>query len=121
MINYIGIINWTPNDYAVKRQNQLGTPYYYSFIELTANWVYDFGYFLSIIIALLYYNIVVLVRPKNGEISIENLLLIVLLVQIPLFSIFYSFLAGIVIPFIFWCFFKIYFIYRKEKLKFNMS
>lgn len=108
--SYLGIIEWNPSTYSLKRQSQLGSPYYFSFIGLTANLIYDFGYFVTFFFALFYYYLVNSIKPINGNISIDNLFLSVLLIQLPLFSIFYSFLAGLIIPLLFYFLFKIYLI-----------
>lgn len=85
-----------------------------TFNGLVADWVYDFGYTITIIIALLYNYSIMTLKPKNGRISIKKAFLIVLLIQIPLFSIFYDSLRGIIIPLL--LFIPIYFyLYSKKK------
>lgn len=71
--------------------------YSYSFNGFTAYSIYDYGVFGSIIFCILYYLLVVNLRPKNNTIELKDLFFIVLLVQIPLMAIFYSQVGGILI------------------------
>jgi len=75
---------------------------YYTFTGLTAYSVYDYGYFLTIVFSLFYYFSIVKMRPKKNSISLNNLFLMVLLIQIPLMSIFYSQVGGIIIALLFY-------------------
>ncbi len=84
------------------RQKLWPRHYSYSFNGFTAYSVYDYGIFGSIVFCLLYFMVVKRMRPKNHKIELQNLFLIVLLVQIPLMSIFYSQVGGLMIAFILW-------------------
>lgn len=76
--------------------------YSYSFNGFAAYSVYDYGIFGSVLFCIIYLVVVKRMRPKNSEIQLKNLFLIVLLVQIPLMSIFYSQFGGLFIAFILW-------------------
>lgn len=86
-------------DYSKGREKMMPDNYW-RFNGLVAESVYDFGYILTFILALLYHVVVVKLRPIRNSISLINAFLIILLIQIPLFSIFYSVLASIIIPLI---------------------
>ena len=100
--NMVSPIKWDYEKHLQKKISVLGSKYYYQFLGLAANWIYDFGYLFSIIIAMLYYKIVVYIKPSEGKVSINHLLLIVLVIQLPLLAIFYSTIGGIVLPLVMW-------------------
>lgn len=72
-----------------------------AFIGLVTGWIFDFGYIGTLIVALFYNYYVRKIKLKNKNISLTDSFILVLLIQIPLTSIFYSFLGGILIPIIF--------------------
>lgn len=76
--------------------------YSYSFNGFPAYSVYDYGIVGSIFLCFLYFVVVKRMRPKGHTILLKNLFLIVLLIQIPLMSIFYSQVGGLLISFILW-------------------
>ena len=76
--------------------------YSYSFNGFPAYSVYDYGVIGSIIFCLIYFVVVKRMRPKENGIKLKNLFSIVLLIQIPLMSIFYSQVGGLLISFILW-------------------
>lgn len=82
--------------------------YSYSFNGFPAYSVYDFGIVGSLLFGVLFYFIVNKLRPRKNVIRLKELFLIVLLVQIPLMSIFYSQMGGILIALIFWIPLNIY-------------
>lgn len=86
-------------DYAETRKKMMPDNYW-RFNGLVAELVYDFGYILTLILALLYYIVVKKFKPKKNSISLLNAFLIILLLQIPLLAIFYSSLASLIIPLI---------------------
>lgn len=112
LLGQYGLIDYKPEFYFLKRM-ELWPDHWYLFNGFAAYIIYDFGYFFSFIMCLCYFFIVRKIVPKNGVISIDKLFLIVLLIQIPLLSIFYSAIPGIFIPLIF---FLIYISYSRIKL-----
>jgi len=70
------------------------------FTGLSAYLVFDFGYIGTVLICGAYVFFLLKIRPRNGTATIGNLFHYVLLIQIPLFAIFYSFIAGILIPYL---------------------
>lgn len=84
-------------DYS-KTREKLMPDNYWTFNGLVAEWVYDFGYMLTLVIALFYFITVRKLKPVGNSISLKNAFLSILLLQIPLFTIFYSVLATLVIP-----------------------
>ncbi len=90
-------IKYSAKDYA-KLRKSLWPHHWDKFNGLVAYMIYDYGYTISILVSLIYYSIVRRLKPKKREISIINLFYLILLIQIPLLAIFYSFLGGIIIP-----------------------
>ena len=97
LLGRYSIINYDPSTYISLRQ-QLWPLHWYTFNGFVAYIVYDLGYILSIVFSLIYCLIILKLRPKNNQITILNLFLIVLLIQLPLLAIFYSSFGGIIIP-----------------------
>jgi len=93
----IRIFNFDTNNYYNLRKI-IWPNHYYTFNGLAAYLIYDFGYLLAIIFSLIYYLVVVKLRPQNKKISITNLFVLVLLVQLPHSAIFYSSFSAIVLP-----------------------
>ena len=100
LLGQYNIISYNTNTYFALRQ-QLWPLHWYTFNGFVAYIIYDLGYLLAIVFSLIYYLIILKLRPKNNQISVLNLFLIVLLIQLPLLAIFYSAFAGIVIPMLF--------------------
>ncbi|GAA3982706.1 hypothetical protein GCM10022246_38370 [Pedobacter ginsengiterrae] len=97
LLGQYGIISYDPAYYYSLRQ-QLWPLHWYSFNGFVAYSIYDMGYILTILFCSIYAFIVVRLKPKNNQMPLLNLFLIVLLVQIPILAIFYSAVGGIVIP-----------------------
>lgn len=76
--------------------------YSYSFNGFSAYTVYDYGIFGSVLFCLIYFVVVKGMKPKENAIELKDLFLIVLLIQIPIMSIFYSQVGGLLISFILW-------------------
>ncbi|MGX9984895.1 O-antigen polymerase [Soonwooa purpurea] len=80
----------------------------YSFLGFPAYAVYDYGILGSLLFCIGYYMIVVWLRPRRKVLSLKNSFFIVLLLQIPLMSIFYSEVGGSIFAFILliplWCY-----------------
>lgn len=84
------------------RQKLWPRHYSYSFNGFPAYAVYDYGIIGSVLFCLIYLFIVRKMRPLQNTIELKNLFLIVLLIQIPLMSIFYSQVGGLFIAFLLW-------------------
>ena len=97
LLGHYGIGDYTVAKHKLLRR-KLWPYHYYTFNGLVGYFVYDFGYFFALLISLIYYYIIRKLKPYNNSISIFNLLILVLLIQIPIFAIFYSALGGIVFP-----------------------
>lgn len=97
LLGQYGFISYDPSAYSALRQ-QLWPLHWYTFNGFVAYTVYDLGYVLAIVFSLIYYLIINRLKPKNNQISLLNLFLIVLLIQLPLLAIFYSAVGGIIIP-----------------------
>lgn len=97
-----------------KRQRLWPYHYSYSFTGYPAYSLYDYGIFGSVILGFIYYFFVWRMRPKRQTLSMRNLFWIVLLIQIPLISIFYSEVGGLIIALILALFIWIF-------LKFNLK
>lgn len=96
LLRQIGFFSDSERDYMALRQ-ELWPNHWYAFNGFVAYSLYDYGYILTIFFSLLYYYIVVRLKPKNSQISLLNLFLTVLLIQLPLLAIFYSAVGGIMI------------------------
>lgn len=68
-----------------------------SFIGVSGYTLYDQGPILGIFLYLLYGFFVRKQKPKNGKISIGSLMLVFILIQYPLYSIFYSVMDNILL------------------------
>ena len=94
LLRQLGLFNDSAKDYMALRQ-ELWPNHWYTFNGFVAYSVYDYGYILTIFFSLLYYYVVVKLKPIKSQISLLSLFLIVLLIQIPLLAIFYSAVGGI--------------------------
>lgn len=101
IFSHFGFINFDSDALYWKRRELLDDNYY-TFTGLVSSMVYDFGYVFTFILSILY-NLLVnrLLNIRNSSITLNNCLWLILLIQIPLFSIFYSFIGGIVVPILF--------------------
>ena len=93
------IIDYDTDNYMALRKH-LWPQHWFTFNGLVAYSVYDYGYTISLFLALIYYYITKKLKPKNNCISLPSLFIIILLIQIPIMSIFYSTVSEIVIPFL---------------------
>lgn len=101
----------TPNESYKRlkyRQKIWPSKYSYSFNGYVAYTVYDYGVFGGILFGVLYFFTIWKIRPKNNSLKLKDLFLIVLLIQIPLMSIFYSQIGGILIALLLWIPLSIY-------------
>lgn len=94
------IIDFEASEYSELRK-KLWPEHYYTFNGFVSYSVFDFGYIGTIIITLLYYYYVSKFSPKKSTVSLEDLFSVSLLIQIPLFAIFYSSISIIIIPLLF--------------------
>jgi hypothetical protein len=97
LLGQYNIISYDPNAYLAFRQ-KIWPLHWYTFNGFVAYTVFDLGYILALISCLIYYFVIIKLKPKKNKISLSNLFLIVLLIQIPLLAIFYSAAGGILIP-----------------------
>lgn len=61
-----------------------------AFIGVSAYFLYDFGFIISIIVLFIYYSLVKKIKPLKGVISIQKLLYVSAFIMLPLLGIFYS-------------------------------
>jgi hypothetical protein len=101
LLGQFKLISYDYDSYLAFRQF-LWSDYWYLFNGFVAYSVYDYGYFFTMILVIFYFFMVNKLKPKNKEIPILNLFSIVLLIQIPLLSIFYSAAGTILLPFLFY-------------------
>lgn len=97
LLGQYGLISYDPAYYYTLRQ-QLWPLHWYTFNGFVAYSVYDLGYILTFIFCLVYAFVIIRLKPVGNQISLLNLFLIVLLIQVPILAIFYSAIGGIVIP-----------------------
>ena len=97
LMGQYGLIKYNSSDYIELRQ-KLWPKHWYTFNGLVAYSVFDFGYIITLVIALLYYYYISKFTTSKSTISGEDLFSLVLFIQIPLFAIFYSTFALIIIP-----------------------
>jgi oligosaccharide repeat unit polymerase len=97
LLGQYNIISYDTSAYSALRQ-QLWPLHWYTFNGFVAYTVYDLGYVLAIVFALIYCLIISRLKPKHNQISLMTLFLVVSLIQLPLLAIFYSTFGGILIP-----------------------
>ena len=100
LLGQYGLINYDAANYT-KLRIQLWPDHYWTFNGFVAYSIYDYGYFLSFIFCIIYYYLVRINCPKNDKISVVNLFILVLLIQLPLSAIFYSNVGAIMFPLIY--------------------
>ncbi len=100
----LGFISTPTQSYERFKYRQKLWPYHYSysFNGFAAYTVYDYGILGAIAFCIFYFVVVVRMRPRENTIQLKDLFLIVLLIQIPLMSIFYSQVGGLFIAFLLW-------------------
>ena len=99
LLGKYGIIDYNPTAYAELRRT-LWPEHADKFSGLACYSVYDYGYIVTSILLLMYVFVIRINRPVKGVISVKGLFHYGLLIQIPMFSIFYSMVAGILIPYL---------------------
>jgi hypothetical protein len=100
ILGQYGLINYDPAQYT-KLRIQLWPDHYWTFNGFVAYSIYDYGYFLSLIFCLFYFFLVRFNSPIKNTISIVNLFVIVLLIQLPLMAVFYSNVGTVLLPLLF--------------------
>lgn len=100
ILNYVGIMDWDVES----SKEKISKSYNYdggAFNGYTAYLVYNIGYFLTFLISLTYFLIIKSKLYSRTTISLESLFVLVLLLIIPVVSIFYSGYALLYFPFLF--------------------
>lgn len=95
----------TPNETYVRelfRQKLWPYEYSYSFTGFPAYAIYDYGILGSILLCLLYFFVVKRMRPKQNKMNLKYVFLIVLIIQVPLMSIFYNQFGESILAFVLW-------------------
>lgn len=84
--------------------------YSYSFNGFPAYAIYDYGIIGSLLFGLVYFILIFQLRPQGGILPLKNVFLIVVFIQIPLMSIFYSEVGGSILAILLcipvWIYFK---------------
>ncbi|WP_282629962.1 O-antigen polymerase [Empedobacter sedimenti] len=99
-LDFFGVIEWDGK----KADENIEKAYNYdggAFRGYTAQMVYNFGYIITVLISIIYYFIVKKYVRSKMNISMEKLFVLILLLIIPLVSIFYSGFGGLYFPFLF--------------------
>jgi oligosaccharide repeat unit polymerase len=96
-LNGISFLNLhIDTDSYINLRNKLWPVNYWTFNGFVCDSVFDYGYLFAVIFSLLYFAVVMRITKKINSIRIENLLLIYILIQVPVFSIYYSVVPGLV-------------------------
>jgi len=98
LLSRYNIVRYNTENFKLLRRELWPDKYWYSFNGFVAYSIYDYGYILSMILILLYYCFMKKLRPKRNQITLINLFILALLIQLPLMAIFYSNVAGLIIP-----------------------
>tara|TARA_B100001059_G_C17773431_1_gene549844 strand:- start:74 stop:1321 length:1248 start_codon:yes stop_codon:yes gene_type:complete len=97
ILDFFGIYDWS----AVESQDKIDKAYGYdggAFKGYTGNLVFNFGYLLTLLISLIYFYFVRFKLKNKLEISIETMFVLILLLAIPVTSIFYVGFAILYFP-----------------------
>jgi len=71
---------------------------WYTFNGLVAYSVYDYGYMLTILLSFIYFFVISSIKLNNNQIDLNTLFILILLIQIPLMSIFYTTVDVLIMP-----------------------
>ena len=111
ILNELKIITYDYNEIFTLRRT-LWPDHSVSFNGLIAYSTYDYGYILTLVFSIIYFYYLYKMRPKkiNQEKSItfNQLFMISILAQLPLYAIFYSSVGAIIVPLLFLIIFKVY-------------
>jgi oligosaccharide repeat unit polymerase len=100
MLNFIGLISWDAN----VSQEKIDFAYNYdggAFNGYTAQLVYNFGYPISLFISIIYFVTVKFMFYRKNNLFLESNFIIILLLFIPIVSIFYVGYTMLYYPFFF--------------------
>ena len=100
VLGFFHIIDWNATKFIDHREKILGSMNN-KFIGYTAESVYDLGYSGTLVVSIIYFMLVIRISKSNRNSSIKHLLYTVILVQIPLNSIFYNNIRGAVMTVLF--------------------
>jgi len=79
-------IEYIPENRRELRIDILPYPYYFSFNGLVAEWVFDFGYFFTLILSLIYAFVAKSFAPKRGKTSLFYYINFGLIISVPLLA-----------------------------------
>ena len=96
LLSIFGIIDWDYDTFYQLRR-QLWPTQYYTFNGLVSYSIYDYGYILTFLLFIGYYYFIKSIKSNFHSIYLTDLLIVFILIQIPLFAIFYSAVRGIAI------------------------
>jgi oligosaccharide repeat unit polymerase len=100
ILNFFGILDWNSKN----SQYKIDQAYNYdggAFNGYTCHLVFNFGYFLTLLISFIYFLFIRFKLKNKLEIPIETMYVLVLLLMIPVVSIFYSGFAILYFPLLF--------------------
>jgi hypothetical protein len=100
LLSHFGLLDYNTAEY-MNLRHKLWPNHWYMFNGLVAYSVFDYGYLITVIFSLLYCYTIPRLKPVNNSIKLLNLLVIVLLIQLPLMAIFYSTVGGLTIQILF--------------------
>lgn len=102
LMSEFGLVNYNTYEYKKLRAKLWPGHYSYSFNGYSAYTLYDYGIIGSLLFSILYGFVVMKIRPRKNTVSLGNLFLISLLMQLPLQAIFFSQIGGIIIALLLW-------------------
>lgn len=112
VLNFFGILNWDAKD----SQEHIDRAYNYdggAFNGYTAPLVFNFGYITTLLISLIYF-ISIKLRIKNKKVkSLKSMYLLILMLVIPIVSIFYTGYALLLFPIVFLVFSRFMFAIKR--------
>lgn len=100
LLSQYGLVSYDSKEFT-KLRKQLWPNHWWTFNGFVAYSIYDYGYFLSFVFCFLYFYLVRINGPIKNSITIINLFVLVLLIQLPLVAIFYSNVGAILFPFLY--------------------
>lgn len=100
LLSHFKLLDYNTTNYMNLRQT-LWPKHWYMFNGLVAYSVFDYGYFFTVVLSLLYCYVILKLKPVNNSINLLNLFVMVLLIQLPLMAIFYSSVGGLMFPILF--------------------
>jgi hypothetical protein len=100
LLSHFGLLDYNTADYMELRKS-LWPLHWYRFVGFVAYSVFDYGYLLTVIFSLVYCYMIAKLKPLNNSTSLLDLFAMVLLIQLPLFAIFYSTVGGLLLPLLF--------------------